>query len=301
MLKIFVALLLTLSSAAIVHAQDPWSGQSDQICHFVDAGKSTSKLYTFPPDEKFVSYVNDITSTLGLAPNFELRQANVENAAALTHEGKRYIFYSSDFMNTLRYSDGSDLSKWVILAHEIGHHLNGHALDGSGSRPSKELEADLFAGSMVKRLGGSLENGLRVYRSMPEQDSATHPGNQARIEAFIKGFNSVETEFKNTAPVNLPPGDRYHDMIITPDYRVFSASSGNQVGSFDANGDAYDLGGNLVSRGAFTEYLLNKARDRMALDILNGMGETKVNVDPPEYRWVNEGHCQNGICYKKKD
>lgn len=291
-------LVLSFWIALSAHAQEAWPIKDDNICEFVSNHKNDNSIYTFPASDEFTSIVDKITLSLGLTPNFELRQANVLNAAAVTNENKRYILYSTDFMNSIRSSSSNDLSKWMILAHEIGHHLNGHTLDDIGSRPEKELAADMFAGSVIKRMGGSLTAALEVYRAMPEADSDTHPGRRARIEAVIRGFNSVKSK-EPVAPTNLPAGDRVDGLILTADQKVYSALTGEQVGSFNSYGDAFDMNKKLLSKGIFSDYLLGKMRDRMALDIMGGMssGQRKIQSNPREYRWVNGGRCQNGVCY----
>ena len=37
----------------------------------------------------------------------------------------------------------------TLLAHEVGHHLNGHTIHRGGSTPELELEADEFAGFIL--------------------------------------------------------------------------------------------------------------------------------------------------------
>ena len=75
----------------------------------------------------------------GLSPKMIISEGNVQNAAAITENGKRYIVYNPSFMMKVINNTGSNWSAVSILAHEVGHHLNGHTLDGQGSRPDKEI------------------------------------------------------------------------------------------------------------------------------------------------------------------
>ncbi|MFL9845731.1 M48 family metalloprotease [Flavobacterium rhizosphaerae] len=100
--------------------------------------------------------VAEIMSVIGLKPNFELRVANVPNAAAVVIKNKRYILYNPKFMNQINKASGTNWAAISILAHEIGHHLNGHTLDNVGSRPQTELEADEFSGFVLRKMGATL-------------------------------------------------------------------------------------------------------------------------------------------------
>lgn len=82
----------------------------------------------------------------GLIGNFEIRVTGVPNAATITEGSQRYILYNQNFIREISTVAESEWAATSILAHEVGHHLNGHTLDGRGSRPTIELEADYFSG-----------------------------------------------------------------------------------------------------------------------------------------------------------
>ena len=86
--------------------------------------------------------VDEIMEVVGLKPNFSLQAASVPNAAAVVVKGKRYVLYNPTFINTLTRIAGNKWASVSILAHEIGHHLNGHTLEAIGSRPATEIEAE---------------------------------------------------------------------------------------------------------------------------------------------------------------
>src|SRR5688572_22598823 len=98
-----------------------------------------------------------ILETVGLRASFEVRKANVPNAAAVVYKGKRYILYNPSFIAAMDKAAGTPWASIAVLAHEIGHHLSGHTLDGNGSLPSIELEADEFSGFVLRKMGASLE------------------------------------------------------------------------------------------------------------------------------------------------
>ena len=69
-----------------------------------------------------------ILSVIGASKRFVLQEcSNINNAVALTFNGVRYIMYDPEFMSELKYS--SDWTNMFILAHEVGHHINGHSVD----------------------------------------------------------------------------------------------------------------------------------------------------------------------------
>ena len=77
----------------------------------------------------------------------------MSNAAAVISNGKGYILYKPIFIKQIKNAVKTNWGGTSILAHEVGHHLNGHNLLGSGSTPSIELKADGFARFVLQRLG----------------------------------------------------------------------------------------------------------------------------------------------------
>lgn len=136
--------------------------------------------------------VTNIMSTIGLKANFELRAANVPTAAAVIMDGKRYIMYNPDFMSKINAATGSDWAAISILAHEIGHHLNGHTLDNIGSVPATELDADEFSGFVLQRMGASLADAQAVMALIASQKgSHTHPPKNQRLTYIAAGWNKA--------------------------------------------------------------------------------------------------------------
>ena len=145
------------------------------------------------------SALDDILNVIGASKRFVLQEcSNINNAVALTMNGVRYIMYDPEFMVSLSYGD--EWSNKFILAHEVGHHINGHTVDvlaaNSTNRVSlstsriQELEADEFAGFVLGRLGASLSEALSGVQSLSDKDDSysTHPRRSKRIAAIKKGF-----------------------------------------------------------------------------------------------------------------
>lgn len=139
--------------------------------------------------------ISDIIAVMGLKANFEVQEGKVDNAAAVNYDAKRYILYNPEFINRLNKAAGNTWASISILAHEIGHHLNGHTLEGGGSRPEIELEADEFSGFVLRRMGATLKEAQVAMRIAADyKQSLTHPGKEDRLVAIAKGWNTANKQ-----------------------------------------------------------------------------------------------------------
>ena len=136
----------------------------------------------------------EIMNVVGLQQTFELKEAKVMNIEASVSHGKRYISYNPGFISWITKATGSRWAAIALLAHEVGHHLNGHTLKRGGSKPELELEADEFAGFVLHKMGASLEQAQKVmnYIAKPEM-SSTHPGRASRMLAIQNGWDRAES------------------------------------------------------------------------------------------------------------
>ncbi|MBK5214285.1 MAG: hypothetical protein JJE55_11570 [Flavobacteriaceae bacterium] len=140
--------------------------------------------------------VDNILDKVGLFRNFLIEECdNINNALAVTMplEGgsiDRYILYDEAFFTRVSASTGTDWGLTSILAHEVGHHLNGHTLKVGGSNHKVELQADEFSGFVLARMGCSLADAQSaVSKLLPDEASATHPAKQDRLNAIEVGWN----------------------------------------------------------------------------------------------------------------
>jgi len=166
--------------------------------------KTPSSVYTFTSDNEAVTALKLITDASGLAPNFKILAADVPNAAAVIINNQRFILYNQTFM----YNISQRVNYWAsisILAHEIGHHLNGHSLVPGGSRPSLELEADKFSGFILAKIGASLEEAQSAIKAIvSENGSTTHPGKSARLAAIANGWYSNKSSVNSSVTTDKP-------------------------------------------------------------------------------------------------
>jgi hypothetical protein len=148
------------------------------------------------PASQAAGIIREITDAVGLQPRFELRATTqVDNAAAVVYGGKRYLLYNPQFLAAVNRAGHTDWAGISILAHEMGHHLNGHTLRAGGSQPEDELEADEFSGFVLRRLGASLAQAQAAMAAVsPEAGSATHPGRAPRLAAISRGWGRATAQ-----------------------------------------------------------------------------------------------------------
>ncbi len=114
-----------------------------QYCSYDKTSHNASELCDFYRGNNFSSdleadkAVNRILSTIGASKRFVLHSCEeIDNCTAVSFKGIRYILYDKSFLQEIARNTNS-WSKLSILAHEIGHHINGHSVDiivyGSGA------------------------------------------------------------------------------------------------------------------------------------------------------------------------
>ena len=164
-------------------------------------------------------------SVIGASKRFVLQPcSNINNAIAASYKGIRYIFYDRDFMSSV--NSGNNWKNLFILAHEVGHHINGHSLDlvlyavevvepkTLANKRKQELEADEFAGFILGKLGATLEQtsaAMNLIASNKDDTYSTHPSKSKRLAAINKGYNKAlgnKTVVYQT-PTNLQTAEEY--------------------------------------------------------------------------------------------
>jgi PAN domain len=107
-----------------------------------------------------------IVAQVGMTANFRARAAGFGNVAATLCQDQdppvRYILYDPRLVSSVTPDTPNYWTLMLALAHEVGHHVNSHVLDGKAGlaekeRPRMELEADFFAGYVLARLGAPQE------------------------------------------------------------------------------------------------------------------------------------------------
>lgn len=176
----------------------------------------------FTTDDEADDAVNKILTVIGASQKPVLQACNnINNAIAAVYKGQRYILYDRKFINSLTLGSNKYWSNMFILAHEIGHHVNGHSLDillyvnnvidpkSLNEKRNQELEADEFAGFVLAKLGATLKETSKVLLNLPQitnERSSTHPSRDKRIKAVEIGFekgklNNDTISNKKASPV----------------------------------------------------------------------------------------------------
>lgn len=175
--------------SAGVYGQSNRIGQHDAVRNWKVPSNSFA---TVAEGQQIGQQIIDI---VGLSPNFEIQAANVPNAAAVVYGGKRYVLYNPSFINQLTRATGTRWAAVSVLAHEIGHHLNGHTIRNSGSQHKLELEADEFSGFVLRKMGASLsEAQVAMKLAAGQRASKTHPGQQDRLVAIQRGWEQADNQ-----------------------------------------------------------------------------------------------------------
>lgn len=224
---------------AAVTALTSFSQSTNNInTHFVCSyyGEPINKPVTvFASSADAKTVIAEIIDVVGLEPAFEIRSANIPNAAAVVSAGKRYILYNPQFIKALNSAANDKWAAIAIIAHEIGHHLNGHTLTGSGSRPDNELEADQFSGFVLRKMGASLDQAqLSMKMIANDYGTATHPGRISRLVSIENGWNKADAQLlgKQYAARSVPqsPAPGYRSLypvsnktyVLNPQYIQFN-------------------------------------------------------------------------------
>jgi hypothetical protein len=148
-----------------------------------------SSRLAIPAAEELLQEIIEVT---GLQGNITIKAANVLNIEAVVSHHKQYIYYNPGYVSWLNALTKDKWAVLALLAHEVGHHLNGHTIRKTGSRPELELEADEFAGFVLYKLGATLEQAQQVmnYIAKPVA-SKTHPARLSRLMAIKAGWDKA--------------------------------------------------------------------------------------------------------------
>ncbi|AEI51479.1 MORN repeat-containing protein [Runella slithyformis DSM 19594] len=187
---------LSIFYCAQAQAPSPEDETEDQfVCHYfgykqLKTPKEICNYLSFRSNQHAEEVVDQILRQVGLLRNFVVVECpNTENCFATVVDGQRYIVYDGAFMKRVENATNTDWSAISIVAHEIGHHLQGHTIDGKGSRPQKELEADRFSGFVMQRMGASLDEALVAIKTLgDDKPTYSHPAKATRVEAIRQGW-----------------------------------------------------------------------------------------------------------------
>ncbi|UHG90894.1 hypothetical protein [Spirosoma oryzicola] len=206
-------ILLSAALSGTLMAQTP--AQDTFICKYTGGNVGPQVICSnvnAPSTGHAERVVDRILKPIGLMRNFKVMEcANTDNCFATVVKGQRFIIYDAAFMQGIEEETETDWSAISIMAHEIGHHLQGHTIDGRGGQPQKEIEADKFSGFVLHQLGASLDEATVAVRALgDEHATSTHPAKPTRIEAIRKGWLEAEAMYPKSrvlvkAPTAMAP------------------------------------------------------------------------------------------------
>ena len=234
-------LLLVLLFAPLVSF-----GQTKEELQLCLAAQSRS----FTSDSEADNALDRILNVIGASKNFVLIPCSeINNAMATSYKGIRYILYDKAFMQLIN-SRTNDWSSLTILAHEVGHHINGHALDitmyaggvveakSLAAQRKMELEADEFAAFIMAKLGAPLnqvESAISLITNDKDDTYSTHPSRSKRLNALRIGYNKagVDSRQKNdyVADNSMMSVEQYYNRGIQ---KMDSQDSYGAIEDYDA-------------------------------------------------------------------
>lgn len=158
-----------------------------------------SQFYHFKTKEIALKAVDEIVRRSGLRRNFYIMEcANTDNCFAAVQGSTRLIVYDGAFMKKANDLAKTDWGALSILAHEIGHHLQGHTIIPGGSDPEKELEADEFSGFVLYQMGATVKEAqAAISKLTSDYDGGTHPPRTKRLVAIEKGWKNAQELYPN--------------------------------------------------------------------------------------------------------
>ena len=197
MKKIVSSILFVLPLVLLAQEDDSYnldynnSKNATELCTKI---KSSGLMSNAEADDAMAK----ILSVVGASKRFIVAPCeNINNALAIIDDGMRYILYDPKFINSISQTSNY-WANMSILAHEVGHHINGHTLGSSISayeNKIQELEADEFSGFVMQKIGANLEQSIDAIASISASGDDTyssHPNKSRRIKAITKGFNNAK-------------------------------------------------------------------------------------------------------------
>ena len=231
-MKNLLLFLFSFTLAGSAMSQSKRIGQHDAITSW----KTTTNSFASAAEGKQIG--QQIIDVVGLKPNFEIMAANVPNAAAVVYSGKRYVLYNPSFIDKLTRTTGTQWAAVSVLAHEIGHHLNGHTLAGTGNPHQLELDADEFSGFALRKMGASLSEAQAAMNTIAqERASRTHPGQNDRLVAIQRGWNQADDQMNGRDIAKTNPQPRVQQRTTTRPQTQTTASNRPVISSSSIIGD----------------------------------------------------------------
>ena len=180
-------LVVLLSSAAETASQQPFT-----VVTAFEAGMAPgSQVMAFRSERQAEEMMARVLAYSGMRPNFVFRRddsvgGNVAVATLVQDRAGntlRMIAYSQPAMSELRRLAGTDWALMMVLAHEVGHHVQGHIVRGTPRMRDYQEQADEYAGFVLNKMGATLEEARAAMTVL---------GDRSRIDAVTDGWTQAE-------------------------------------------------------------------------------------------------------------
>lgn len=167
----------------------------DGVCLFTSSTLGRT-LYSFPSDRRSTELLSALLDLSPAAVQMTIQASSVDDVAAADVDGRRLLLYNQYALSKLDSSWQSDWPLVLRVAHQVGHHASAHAFRPPGrSRAEEELEADRFAGYMLRRLGASRPVITQLARTLPTPASRSQfPSAESRAVALLEGWRDRDSE-----------------------------------------------------------------------------------------------------------
>jgi hypothetical protein len=189
--------LLLLSLIALVHLANAQNitGKKEIVPNDDTSLANQLKLPGFNSEQDAEKIIAAVMDVIGLHANFKVKVGHVANVEANIRHRQRYIIYNPKFVSQVNSATKNKWASIFIIAHEIGHHLNGHTLHGMKTQPLLELEADEFAGFVLYKMGATLEDAQLIMHYIASMNgSKSHPGRIDRLDSIARGWRKASAE-----------------------------------------------------------------------------------------------------------
>lgn len=146
-----------------------------------------------PASQPVIMQFQQICTAIGYNRPLAILRGPVGNAAADIINGQPVVIYNPNFLNRLYKC--ALYAPATVLAHEIGHHVNGDTHWSSQTKHPwiRELGADWVSGVALRRLGANLdqaESGIMCF-DPDGKGSGSHPDSPRRRRAISDGWHSA--------------------------------------------------------------------------------------------------------------
>ncbi len=209
--KILILLIL-FSSVSLAQVNTKF------VCNYYSGNvneKAICNMLGFQTRQEAQKAVENIVKRSGLKQNFYVMECpNIDNCFAALQNGERLIVYDAGFMRKVNNLTQTDWGAMSILAHEIGHHLQGHTLKTGGSDPVRELEADEFSGFVMYQMGATLKEAQSaIWKMTTDYDSGSHPPRSKRMKSIKKGYDDAAALYPNLALTKMDESNKSENVI----------------------------------------------------------------------------------------